>query len=517
MTERTLLRALLEDQGHESFAAFDVAYGMAAERAAHDLGRPGLATVTSSKASLKRWLAGEVVPRGDNAVVLEYWLGEPVTTLMQPAPHRVVLPRFPADAGRESARTVNEAFTGATLWPTGPIAGSGGVWHFGGRRLFDGTTVRVQFYDADRQRDALLVGWDDLPHLRAFIQPRRRGLILAVAGSADAGVYVLDAAEARRQLDVTVDRLPVPAAYRLDALTFALLWALCNLDGSLQDDDHLLSSEDETRDPCPERARSAIGRSAAPALSRVGAAWMGMQHCARHVLGHLRPTAQAPLFWTSVGNAEHAAGWLFFAYWPDYFATLSERFRTGPAGPQRVVGISKTAVTEAETHERILMFLMVALSEANSVPTWVCGDPGYSGTSAFALQPDEQVVIADWQGEDILWQTDALHTRGDLHAYADVLQRARDAALTPADSAAERLVALADYLELDWAWLTRRCRELAAYGLSGLLRPRSHRLSVAAVHRALAFTGSLAPDPPDADGPLDGRRRDRTGVPASRE
>ncbi|WP_338692952.1 hypothetical protein V2W30_01530 [Streptomyces sp. Q6] len=509
MAERTLLRALLEDQGHESFAAFDVAYGMAAERAAQELGRPSLATVTSSKASLKRWLAGEVVPRGDNAVVLEYWLGEPVATLMQPAPHRVVLPRFSADAGRESARAVNEAFTGATLWPAGPIAGRGGVWHFGGRHLFDSAAVSVQFYDAVCQRDALLVGRDDLPHLRAFIHPRRRALVLAVPGPPEDGVYALDAAEARRQLDVTVDRLPVPSAYRLDPLTFALLWALCNLDGSLQDDDHLIANEQETFGAFPLLPRSALGRSAAPALSRVGAAWLGMHHCGRHILGQLRPAARAPLFWTPVGGAEHAAGWLFFACWPEYFAALSERFQAGPTGPQRVVGLSETAVKEAEPHERILMLLMVALTEAHSVPTWVCADPGYAGTSAFALQPGERVVVADWQGEDDLWHTDTLETRGDLHAYADVLQRARDAALSSAGSARERLTALADYLELDWAWLTGRCRDLAAYGLSGLLRPRSHRLSVAAVHQALEFVGSLAPDPSDATDAEEPMVRDR--------
>ncbi|MBO1329917.1 hypothetical protein [Streptomyces sp. VRA16 Mangrove soil] len=488
----------MEDQGHESFAAFDVAYSMAAERAAQDLRRPSLATVTSSKASLKRWLAGEVVPRGDNAVVLEYWLGEPVTSLMQPAPHRVVLPRFPADAGRESARALNETYAGATLWPAGPIAGSGGVWLFGGRHLFDRAAVSVQFYAADRRRDALLVGRDDLPHLRSFIEPRRRALVLAVPGSADGEVYVLDAAEARRQLEVTVDRLPVPAAYRLDALTFALLWALCNLDGSLQDDDHVIAGEQETVDAFSHLARSAPGRSAVPALSRVGAAWMGMRHCAQHVLRHLRPSARSPLFWTRVRDAEHAAGWLFFASWPEYIATLGERFRAGSAGARRVVVLPDTAVEEADTHERILMFLTVALMEAHSVPTWVCGDADHSGRSAFVLQPDEQVVVADWQGEDHLWHTDALHARGDLHAYADVLQRAHDSALTVSESPRERLLALADHLELDWTWLTSRCRELADYGLSGLLRPRSHRLSVAAVHQALAFVGTLVQQPSQA-------------------
>ncbi|MGX7829785.1 hypothetical protein ACTG9Q_32340 [Actinokineospora sp. 24-640] len=54
-----------------------------------------------------------------------------------------------------------------------------------------------------------------------------------------------------------------------------------------------------------------------------------------------------------------------------------------------------------------------------------------------------------------------------------------------------RLRALADYLDLDWAWLTRRCADLGDYGTAGLAQPRSRLLSTAGLDKACRFLGSL--------------------------
>ncbi|MEU3171827.1 hypothetical protein [Streptomyces sp. NPDC007000] len=56
---------------------------------------------------------------------------------------------------------------------------------------------------------------------------------------------------------------------------------------------------------------------------------------------------------------------------------------------------------------------------------------------------------------------------------------------------ASRLRALADYLGLDWHWLTARCHALGEYGVAGLVRPRSRLLTVEALDETLLFLGKL--------------------------
>jgi hypothetical protein len=56
-----------------------------------------------------------------------------------------------------------------------------------------------------------------------------------------------------------------------------------------------------------------------------------------------------------------------------------------------------------------------------------------------------------------------------------------------------RVRAFADYLDLPWGWLTRRCAQLGEYGLAGFAEPRSRLLSVAGVDRACRYVGELDP------------------------
>jgi hypothetical protein len=52
--------------------------------------------------------------------------------------------------------------------------------------------------------------------------------------------------------------------------------------------------------------------------------------------------------------------------------------------------------------------------------------------------------------------------------------------------------ALADYLDLDWAWLVRRCHELGEYGSAGIAQPRSRLLSTDGVDQACRFLAQAA-------------------------
>ncbi|ROO52903.1 hypothetical protein EDC02_7854 [Micromonospora sp. Llam0] len=51
--------------------------------------------------------------------------------------------------------------------------------------------------------------------------------------------------------------------------------------------------------------------------------------------------------------------------------------------------------------------------------------------------------------------------------------------------------ALADYLNLDWTRLRRRCAELGDHGLVGIAEFRSRPLCLDGVDRACRFVGSL--------------------------
>ena len=101
-----------------------------------------------------------------------------------------------------------------------------------GHRVFDGTSVAVQLYEAEAGPDSVVIGPDDHPHLRDFIRPARRALLLAALGARRGeGLFVLDAVRARQPVAADpVDVLPIPRAYRLDDLTYGILWAVLNLD-----------------------------------------------------------------------------------------------------------------------------------------------------------------------------------------------------------------------------------------------------------------------------------------------
>ncbi|MGB3438136.1 MAG: hypothetical protein WBA97_05225 [Actinophytocola sp.] len=112
--------------------------------------------------------------------------------------------------------------------------------------------------------------------------------------------------------------------------------------------------------------------------------------------------------------------------------------------------------------------------------------------SGFVFDGHRRAIVANWVGTDGIWQVDVTDTAPLLREFADATGFARAHSIAAADMPGDRLRALADYLDLDWPWLVRRCAELGEYGSSGIAQPRSRLLSTDGVDRACLFLAQAA-------------------------
>ncbi|MFB9964152.1 hypothetical protein ACFFOP_16355 [Sinosporangium siamense] len=118
--------------------------------------------------------------------------------------------------------------------------------------------------------------------------------------------------------------------------------------------------------------------------------------------------------------------------------------------------------------------------------------PDYSAVDGFALVPGQRAIVATWVRTEALWQADTTTARAALRGYHEALREVTDQSVMTGPNPEARLRAMAGYLDLDWRWVTRRCRDLGDCGLSNLVRPRSRLVSIEAVDQVLRFLGSLA-------------------------
>ncbi|GAA3390729.1 hypothetical protein [Cryptosporangium minutisporangium] len=496
MAERTLLRAVLEQRGWASWPVFEMQFSDAARRVAE---RTAAVPMSISQATFKRWLSGERDPRSLAGVVLEEMLGVETELLFRPAPsHDVVLPRPLGLATRAAALALDARWGNSLLSPACPAAGVDGSWRMEGLGLFDGTSVAAQAYEATALPDDLVgIGPDDYPHLRTFVRPLRRALVLASLGAGHGtGLFVRDAAHVRRHLEAErpVDVLPIPAAYRLDDLTYGLIWALTNLDDGLSADDAALRTGAADLDTQLVRPLSAIARAAFPGLSAVGAAWLGSRHCARHTIHRLPEMVDTLALWNRDCRGEEAAAWLFFRHQHDVVGAARGRLADSRASVGSAFCVPAAAVKDSPVFERLLLFLAIAWLESCAVPTWVCAEPEYAQVDGFVLVPGRRAVVTNWLRTPDVCHVDVTDRKAQLREYADAVGHARAHTVAAGATPAARLRSLADYLELDWSWVTRRCRELSEYGLVDMLRPRSRLLTLSQVDFVLAFLGKLDAD-----------------------
>jgi hypothetical protein len=130
--------------------------------------------------------------------------------------------------------------------------------------------------------------------------------------------------------------------------------------------------------------------------------------------------------------------------------------------------------------------------ESFGIRVEVCDEPEYTAMQGFVLDQRRRAIVANWVGTDGIWQVDVTDTRSVLREFADATGYAHAHSVITAPTPAGRLHALATYLDLDWAWLVRRCTELGEYGCAGIAEPRSRLLSVAGVDQACRFLGQAA-------------------------
>jgi len=120
-----------------------------------------------------------------------------------------------------------------------------------------------------------------------------------------------------------------------------------------------------------------------------------------------------------------------------------------------------------------------------------CSRVQNAAVEGFVLGHNRRVILANWIGTDGIWHVDVTDHRPSLREYADILRYAGSRSVTTANGSGGRLRAIADYVNLDWSWLTRRCADLGEYGAAGVTEPRSRLLSTEGVDRACRYVAGL--------------------------
>ncbi|MFE3073598.1 hypothetical protein [Streptomyces sp. NPDC059247] len=437
--------------------------------------------------------AGNQVPTGDGAIVLEFLFGVPVRELLRPAPpsSSLTVLRGPHPRTLSVACQVDGAMPASSLHLAGP-PGGGGQWHLhGGGDIFDGTQVSLFSYEARPATGGAVIEAEDLEHVRLVTRTPRRSLLLAsLGGRGRDALHVMDGVAARHRTALPFVRdLTVPGAYLLDEVTVALLWATFCFDDWLQADDALLAEErDRLAQGQGAAAHSGFTRSALPELSSAGAVWLGSHVCAAHAEQHFAGPVSGsglPVLWSQVRGGPEAAAWLLLK---DRSRVLDLIRLPGCTAPGRMaVCLPEVAVKAAESYERILLMLFAALVESRGIVLSVTDDPAYEAMDE-VLVAGRMAVVGNWlpRGDGICAAA-TTHETSRVTLYADAAAHS----VIAADDSDGRLRALADYLELDVQWLAGRCRELHAAGLSSLVRTRSLLLHTTGLETALAHLATL--------------------------
>jgi hypothetical protein len=357
-------------------------------------------------------------------------------------------------------------------------------------RFFLGTSIDAHVHaavDDGRILASLPPAYAQDPFLT---RPGRRLVLGRISGPRGHRLFGLDRLQAARRLRSGSPgaRLSIPRAYRLDELTLAILWAVSNLDDALLADDALLEEHRQGIAGYEAMTASAVSRDLAADLTAPTRMWLGSAFCAGHILRHATSLTDVPVFWTREQCGEEAASWLLFTHKHDYLQATADRF----PGAVRAFCIPRAAVDASARGERILLLLAVALMESYGINTAVTDEPEYANMPGFVHDRGSHAIVANWIGADGIWHVDVTDRRPALREYRDVADYTTTHSTIAAISPHGRLRALADYLDLDWAWLAARCHQLAEQGTAGVAQPRSRRLSVTGVDRACYYLAQAA-------------------------
>jgi transcriptional regulator with XRE-family HTH domain len=405
----------------------------------------------------------------------------------------------PGAAHQKSAATaaLEQRWPGALISRPSPDYGVDRHVELPPGRVLDGTgriAVQVGSLETGAEETSFLCPADS--RMRDFLANRQRGMLIG-AHEAEGTVILrgLDTRYARARLTGYGQpgaALTFDAGCELDDFTYAIIWAVTSLDDALLADDQQLDAL--ARSPASERSISApTGLDGQEDLTAAAQMWLGSNVCARHILRRIgRPTSR-PAFWTREQSGEEACVWLLFRHKHDYLKSLATQFGGDPAVPlPRGFCVPRGEAETAPRWERVLFFLAVALMEATSTRVSVVDEPGYGTVDGFVLLPGSRAIIATWLRAEGGCDAGTTTSRSALREYTDVIGHAEAHSVIDAPVPEERLRRLADYLCLDWAWLTRRSADLSAGGCGRLVRTRSRLLSLAGVDEALRFVGAMS-------------------------
>ncbi|MEU0032111.1 helix-turn-helix transcriptional regulator [Streptomyces sp. NPDC006335] len=409
-----------------------------------------------------------------------------------PAPAATVV--SPAEDPFGFARTASESWSGLRL--SRPVPDFGVDWQAllpGGRSML-GSQLSLQVHPARLEGSRVVVSIPDQRRAEEFLsRPHRSLLVGAVSTEGTSTFYALDGRAARGKLarNGGVYEVAAPAAYELDDLTYGILWAVSNYDDALQADDQALSETRSDLKAYERLSSSAVSREAAPGLNGVAHMWLGSDFCARHILKALPELPELPAFWTREQRGEEASAWLIFDH---KFPYLRETTKALGSASTRAFCIPEEVVRSSPRYERILLFLAVALMESLGIHAQFTSDPAYESVEGFVVAPDKEAVIANWVRGDGMWHVDVTSRSSVVREFTIAARDVDADSLTAAPTAAGRLRALAQYLDLPWSWLIQRCGQLARYGSSGLIQSRSRLVSAAGIDAACAYVASLPAD-----------------------
>ncbi|MGW7645439.1 helix-turn-helix domain-containing protein [Streptomyces bobili] len=389
------------------------------------------------------------------------------------------------------AQRATESWSGLRL--SRPDPGFDVDWHAllpGGRSML-GSQLSLQVHPARIEGGRVILSLPDQRRAKEFLARPHRGLLVgAVEAGGTTRFYALDGRGARAKLTRNggVSEVTAPTAYELDDLTYGILWAVSNYDDALQADDQALSETRSDLRAYERLSASAVSREAAPGLNPVAHMWLGSDFCARHILRALPDLPALPSFWTREQRGEEASAWLIFDHKFPYLRKTTEALSSTST---RAFCIPEDVVRSSPQHERILLFLAVALMESMGIQAQFTTDPAYETVEGFVVAPDKEAVIANWVRGDGMWHVDVTARSSVVREFTIAARDVNADSITAAPTPAGRLRALAQYLELPWSWLIERCGQLAQHGSSGLIQSRSRLVSAAGIDAACTYVGSL--------------------------
>lgn len=476
----------------EAFAAY-----LAARHQAF-YGRSSVANVERGKQRISRdfWIAADNALETGGALAAEYDRIVQAVAAQRVEAARAAPPAWSLE--RPSALSPS-GWVETALRPTarpshGLVPAAGQADHYlltpPGRRLA-GSAIPAQLHRAvldDHVVTQVPVAYADDP----FLNLPGRGLVIGRLDHVPPAAFVMDSRYARRRLRGAGPhaRLLIPRAYRLDELTFALLWAVSNFDEALLADDTVIADGLRDMEAFAQLDKSAASRDLTADAGPVSQMWLGSQFCADHIRRHTSSLADQPIFWTREQRGEEAATWLLFDHKHQYLREMSAR-ADDQSGLVRVFCIPQEAVDDSPTGERMLLLLALALMESYGIRTVVTASAELAGTPGFVSDRRRTAITATWIGADGIWYADVTDDRTTVRGYDDSVGYAINHSINDGPSPNARLRAFAEYLHLEWRTLVVRCAELGERGAAGIAQPRSRLLSVGGFDRACRYLGSV--------------------------